>query len=162
MAMYRQWQMKMQTMMNNPQNQLQRMVQQQQMMIANLKKQLGERDKHYHKTIQTTINFKDLEMQALREQIEKLDEEVEQLDKYKVENHHMRQELNGLRGDHQNNVFDNFLGKIMSKKNDGKAQQKWAGGKGKKPKDAEVPGPPGSEKVSEKDAKVNALLKAKA
>ena len=103
--------------------QAQRMVQQQQMMISNLKRQLADRDKHYHKTIQTTIQFKDMEMVALREQIGKLEEEIDELDELRVQNFKMKKELNGMRHDHQESVFDNLLDKIGMKKSDGKPKE---------------------------------------
>eukprot|EP01084_Bolivina_argentea_P069245 126040_1 len=59
---YQQWAAYYQRMSQNPQGQLQQMVMQQQQMIGNLKRQLQDRDKHYHQTIQTTINFKDMEI----------------------------------------------------------------------------------------------------
>merc|ERR1712039_1101827 len=120
--------------MSNPQGQLQQMVMQQQQMIANLKRQLQERDKHWHKTIQTTINFKDMEINELRGQIGKLEEENEAIGELQVENFKMKKELSGMRGDHQANVFDDFLGKIEMNKASKTAKVQWPGGK--------PPGPP--------------------
>merc|ERR1719361_1481384 len=101
------------------------MVQQQQAMIAQLKKQLQERDKQHHKTIQTTINFKDMEMNELRGQIEKLEAENEAIGQLQMENFKMKQELNSLRGDHQTNVFDNLLDSMTAKTK--LAKQQWPG-----------------------------------
>merc|ERR1712087_1036745 len=111
--------------MSNPQGQLQQMVMQQQQMVANLKRQLQERDKHYHKTIQTTINFKDMEINELRQQITKLDEENEAIGELQMENFKMKKELNNLRGDHQANVFDNLFENMTSRQTKSKVQ--WPG-----------------------------------
>merc|ERR1712129_238563 len=113
---YQQWQAYYRRMMSNPQGQLQQMVMQQQQMIANLKRQLQERDKHWHKTIQTTINFKDMEINELRGQIGKLEEENEAIGELQVDNFKMKKELNDLRGNHQQNVFDSLFDKIEMNK----------------------------------------------
>merc|ERR1719361_1521059 len=104
------------------------MVQQQQTMIADLRRQLQERDKHYHKTIQTTIQFKDKQMAKLREQIDKLDAENEEIGELQMQNFKMKQELNSLRGDHQSNIFDNLLDSMKLKSNK-TAKKQWPGAK---------------------------------
>jgi len=158
---YQQWMQYYQRLMQNPQGQLQQMIMQQQTMIANLKRQLGERDKHYHKTIQTTINFKDLEINDLRQQITKLDEENEKIGQLQTDNFRMKQELNGLRGDHQNGVFDNLLTQMnASKPNVSGGKMAWPGG---------VPPPPSGTSPAmavgaideDPKARLDALLRAK-
>eukprot|EP01084_Bolivina_argentea_P013090 24512_1 len=164
---YRQWQQYYQRMMQNPQGQLQQMIMQQQQMIANLKRQLQERDKHYHKTIQTTINFKDMEINELRGQITKLEDENEAIGELQVQNFQMKKELNNLRGDHQANVFDNLFSKISGSVKGSKVQ--WPGGKppaGAGNKNKQMASPPTSSTIEAggKDPKaaLNAMLKAKA
>eukprot|EP01083_Nonionella_stella_P174208 603232_1 len=147
-----QWQQYYQRMMQNPQGQLQQMVMQQQQMIGNLKRQLQERDKHYHKTIQTTINFKDMEINELRKQITKLDEENEAIGELQMQNFKMKQELNNLRGDHQSNVFDNLLSNMNLAKGSNAAKVEWPGG-------VPVPPPPSTTApaVDPKAAALNAI-----
>eukprot|EP01084_Bolivina_argentea_P272886 464728_1 len=122
----KQWQQYYQRMARNPQQQQQQMIMQMQQMIANLKRQLQERDKHYHKTIQTTINFKDMEINELRELINRLEEENDCIGELQVQNFQMKKELNTLRGDHQENVFDNLFGN-MTLSSAGKSKVKRAG-----------------------------------
>jgi len=165
---YQKWQQYYQRLMQNPQGQLQQMVMQQQQMIANLKRQLQERDKHYHKTIQTTINFKDMEINELREQISKLDKENEIIGELQMQNFKMKQELNNLRGDHQSNVFDNLLDNMTSRQMS-KSKVAWPGGPPQGIAGAaggnKYPSPPTSDTkaAGAKDprAALNAMLKSK-